>query len=521
MEGRPINSGPCYYTRGLSLIVHEILLPCLEFIPHILKDTFDFTSRFGNISDSDTGVPSGNVQIATWDIKSLYTNLRHDLFIRAIEYWLETIGEHLPLMNRFSSAFVLETLHIVLKYNYVHIDNKYYHQHKGGAMGAPCMVVGSNLVVAYLEIRMFERMPEVFPQDFVDFFIRNYFRFIDDVIHMWLTGFDINLFGHIINGLDPDIKFELEQIARHVHYLDVDITVTDDGINFDIYYKPTNAFTYLKYNSCHPRHTIENLAGSLARRIINIVTVNRDPRLQQLTDHMVARGHPMDKVTNSISNAMRPHQELNTGEPIVFTRTHSPKLVIDLNKIRNCITNLQSDEMKDAFRKKWVLMSTRQPTNLRKMLTSAKFVRNPIPREPRLVGLFPCGKCKHCRLGYFIAATGFSLVNKLGKVITWTYNRMFSCGSRNVLYVVVCNVPNHFYLGKTNDTLQRCRKHASDVRHPQNSMCRECSEHLRECSDLTEPYFTMYPFFYEDDSEMRHQLERRFIIQWKPHLNGQ
>ena len=133
------------------MIVHEILLPCLDFIPHILKDTFDFKTRFGQ-SNVDTEQPlPENIRIVTWDIKSLYTNLRHDLFLRAIDYWLETLGDQIPLMMRFSSVFVLEALNIILKYNYAHINNTYYHQHKGGAMGAPCMVVGSNLVVAYLE----------------------------------------------------------------------------------------------------------------------------------------------------------------------------------------------------------------------------------------------------------------------------------------------------------------------------------------------------------------------------------
>ena len=179
-------------------------------------------------------------------------------------------------MERFTTTFVLEALDIILRFNYVHIDNTYYHQHKGGAMGAPAMVVGSNLVVAYLEIRMFERLPEVFPQDFVDFFIRNYFRFIDDVIHKWLSSFDINVFGQILNNLDDDLMWELEQIAQRVHYLDVYTSITDEGIIFDIYYKLTNAHTYLKYNSCHPRHTIDNLAGSLATRIIKLVTVNKE-----------------------------------------------------------------------------------------------------------------------------------------------------------------------------------------------------------------------------------------------------
>ena len=367
LDGRPINSGPCYFTRGLSLIVHAILLPVLDFIPHILKDSFDFVERFNTTCTMDT-------TIVTWDIKSLYTNLRHDLFIKAIEYWLQTFRDRIPLMSRFSIAFVLEALYIILKFNYVHINNVYYHQHKGGAMGAPCMVVGSNLVVAFLEKRMFTLLPQVFPQDFVDFFIRNYFRFIDDVIHQWLSGFDIELFREILNNLDEDIQFELDQIARRVHYLDVLITAINNLIIFDVYYKPTNAFTYLKYNSCHPRHTIENLASSLARRIIQIVSDNREQRLADLENRLVTRGHPREVVARTMGTTMVPMKKPKKGEAIVFTSTHSPRLNFDKSLIRKSILGFKTPGMREAFDNKWVLTSTRQPANLRKMLTSAKFV---------------------------------------------------------------------------------------------------------------------------------------------------
>ena len=72
-------------------------------------------------------------------------------------------------------------------------------------MGAPCMVVVNNLAVAFLEVRMFTLLPELFPRDFVAFFTQNYFRFIDDVIHKWLEHFDIEKFAEVINSLDPEV----------------------------------------------------------------------------------------------------------------------------------------------------------------------------------------------------------------------------------------------------------------------------------------------------------------------------
>ena len=49
------------------------------------------------------------------------------------------------------------------------------------------VVVGSNLVVAYKEIK-FSFLPQVYPQDFADFLGRNYFRFLDDIFSKWLEN---------------------------------------------------------------------------------------------------------------------------------------------------------------------------------------------------------------------------------------------------------------------------------------------------------------------------------------------
>ena len=61
-------------------------------------------------------------------------------------------------------------------------------------MGTKFAMVGSNLVVAYKEIKLFPLLPQVYPQDLVDFLLRNYFRFLNDIFHKWLENFDIKQF---------------------------------------------------------------------------------------------------------------------------------------------------------------------------------------------------------------------------------------------------------------------------------------------------------------------------------------
>ena len=65
---------------------------------------------------------------------------------------------------------------------------------------------------------------------------------------------------------------------------------------------------------------------------------------------------------------------------------------------------------------------------------------------------------------------------------------LFSCESKDVLYVLNCNNCDFFYIRQTEEL----RKHKSDVIHPNNSNCKKCSEHLVTCSKMKEPYFNIY-----------------------------
>ena len=103
----------------------------------------------------------------------------------------------LPLLRRFSKQFILEDLSIILEFNYFYINGIYIHQIKGTAMGTK-----------------FALLPQLHPQDFVDFFICNDIRFLDDVFHKWLDNFDIEPFYSVINNLDTDLAFIFENPSK-------------------------------------------------------------------------------------------------------------------------------------------------------------------------------------------------------------------------------------------------------------------------------------------------------------------
>lgn len=113
-DGRPIVAGPVYHTSGISEILHYILEPSLKMIDHIAKDSFDFKDRIETQRNED-------VKLSTCDTKSLYTNIRHELFCKNVEYWIDVLKDDLPLLARFTNSFILEGSSIILEYLLLHL----------------------------------------------------------------------------------------------------------------------------------------------------------------------------------------------------------------------------------------------------------------------------------------------------------------------------------------------------------------------------------------------------------------
>ena len=112
---------------------------------------------------------------------------------------------------------------IILEFNHFYINAIYIYKIKETATGIKFAVVGSNLIVAYEEVKMFALLPQLYPRDFADVFIRNYVRFLDGVFHKWLDNFDTERFYSMINNLDPDLKFILEKLSKSLDFLDINI----------------------------------------------------------------------------------------------------------------------------------------------------------------------------------------------------------------------------------------------------------------------------------------------------------
>ena len=66
-------------------------------------------------------------------------------------------------------------------------------------------------------------------------------------------------FYKIMNELNPDLQFIIEEFTTNINFLDINLKIIDKKLHFDVY-QLTNSFIYLHHKSCHPTHTKNNIA---------------------------------------------------------------------------------------------------------------------------------------------------------------------------------------------------------------------------------------------------------------------
>ena len=155
-------------------------------------------------------------------------------------------------------------------------------------MGTKCAVRSANIVVGFLEERMFVMLPTIYNKDLVDFFIRCYFRLLDDLFMMWLQEFNIEELYKLFDDLDPNLRFIFSELSKGSDYLDISLRIKEKLIETSVYHKPTDSFNYLHFQSCHPVHTKNHIAISLAKCIIRITSdeIAKSVHLDSLKHHL-------------------------------------------------------------------------------------------------------------------------------------------------------------------------------------------------------------------------------------------
>ena len=160
--------------------------------------------------------------------------------------------------------------------------------------------------------------------------------------------------------MDADLQFIMDAIREKSHYLDVLMEIVSRQVIFDVFHKPTNSFGYLKYSSCHPPHTINNIALSLAKRIVRIVSNNSENRIEEMKNHLMQRDHPEEVIDNALAKLYSPSQKDSTKEKLVYISTFNPHHSVNRDLVRNCVKRSRHHKIRTVFGNTDIIMAYKQ-----------------------------------------------------------------------------------------------------------------------------------------------------------------
>ena len=142
---------------------------------------------------------------------------------------------------------ICDLTELVLKRNLFEFNNKYFIQPSGTAIGTQLAPGYANMFLSIFERSMLNQYPTK---------LSIWLRYVDDIFMIWNDSEDkLKDFLAYINTVIPAIQFTHTHSFKSVNFLDVLVTLTNDGtISTDLYTKPTGTHQYLHMNSCHPNH---------------------------------------------------------------------------------------------------------------------------------------------------------------------------------------------------------------------------------------------------------------------------
>jgi len=208
----------------------------------------------------------------------------------------------------------------------------------------------------------------------------------------------------------------------------------------------------------------------------------KEKQLQELKQDLIKRNYPTNIIDSGIQRAkiipqhlLRQTSNKNNNAVIPLITTHNPNNPNVLGTVKAGLTILKSSlRLSNLIDSHRIINSKRQPPNLKKLLTKAKFSSIPITQT-----ITSCGnvRCKCCD----VILTGHHV--KIGETTFYTNSDM-NCLSQNLIYALTCPC-GQFYIGETGDRLlDRVRVHRQQSKN----------KHIINCLSNSKNVFSIFPF---------------------------
>jgi hypothetical protein len=440
---RPIINNCAHPTSQICKFIDLLIKPRLMETPSYLKDSQHLLQKCNELKIEYT-----NIYLYSMDFESLYTNIdKLDACNRITEYMTSYLNED------YIQPFALYTLLLIIFENNVFAyNNTFYVQINGLAMGCICGPSVASLYVYILEKHWLSINHPIL-----------YGRFIDDIFMVTDVKLNEDIFSKNFLNLNLNIVHE-----KKINFLDLSISFNTiiRKLEFSLYVKPTNTFSYLHTESNHPHFIFKNIPKSLFIRIRRICTNDIDYYFftRKLILQLLSRGYDYKNLFSiqlCIGNIQRNSLLNYKNKTISFKNCNSFLMSNEYNKY---IAN-KSDLFKNSFHN-----STHKYTWLNNYKIKFYFlisfnifsllIHNRSLNNNSINFTKKCN-CQDCQVCYFINQNSYIFLKK-GFIIPIKNN--CDCNSIGIIYIIRCSLCNIFYVGQTKRSAkERIKEHLTSI----------------------------------------------------------
>ena len=221
-------------------------------------------------------------------------------------------------------------------------------------------------------------------------------RYVDDVLALVNSEFDLDVFLHFLNSLYPSLNFTHEWESNgSISFLDVTISKSEVGLKFKVFRKSTFSNSYLHFYSFHFVKIKLSMAQGLFLRALCICSPEfLDDEIKFIFSSLCNRAYPVSLLNKALSRAKRTHF------------IHPPKPPQSDSKIivpfTPCLDSSSTRLLARSFNSPFVFQ---YPNKLKSSLVS----NAPKPAHPPGVYKIPCKQCPK----FYIGETGRNLPTRI------------------------------------------------------------------------------------------------------------
>lgn len=257
-KGRPIVSSINSVTYHASLYLHNYLVQLRPYIPNIVTNSADVILQMEGLRTDDP-----DLVVVCADVASLYPSIPINFGLQAVRNFLLGIhlrarrGEKIPVdVSTQQIDLIIDLLEWVLTNNYLQFLGVIYHQLTGTAMGTPAAVMYADIVLAYLEHPVLNRLKPLY-----------YGRYLDDIFSLLHRNDKDNLI-QLFNQRCAAIQLDGVTQGTSGVFLDLEISIAVESPHpaTKLYQKPTNRFMYITPHSSHNPAVFRNLVVTELKR---------------------------------------------------------------------------------------------------------------------------------------------------------------------------------------------------------------------------------------------------------------